>query len=50
MLEVGGVVSYFAAVEAEAQRGVGNDPRPSALGMSAAARQVTTGDSLCTLW
>ena len=44
MLGVGVVVSQFAAVEAEAQRGAGKD-----LSVSAAARQMPMGDSLCPL-
>lgn len=46
MLGMAVVVSHFAAVEAEAQEGTGKDPRPSVLGVSAGARQVTTGDSV----
>lgn len=49
VLGLGVVVSHFAAVKAEVQRGTGKDLRPSALGVSAAARQVTTGDSVCPL-
>lgn len=43
VLGLGVVVSHFAAVKAEVQRGTGKDLRPSALGVSAAARQSPQG-------
>lgn len=48
MLGVVTVVAHFAVVEVEAQKDPGKDPRPSALGVSAAAK-VTAGDSVCPL-